>query len=86
MHGAPHHFHNGHWIHGVRGGQFGWWWVAGGTAYLYAQPVYPYPDAYAPGAVVIDPGYRYYCNALQAYFPEVQSCPEPWLLVVPNPG
>jgi hypothetical protein len=60
------HFHNhdihrwatGHWIHSRHDGRFGWWWVVGpatGAAlwYSYANPVYPYPDPYAPPTTVV---------------------------------
>lgn len=67
-------FHHGHWVRGVRGGQFGWFWV-GAAAPLYVAPV----------AVLVQPESLYYCSVLQAYYPEVQSCPEPWLLVTPSP-
>lgn len=71
-------FHHGHWVHGVRGGQFGWFWV-GAAAPLYVEPL-------APAAVLVQPQAVYYCSVLQAYYPEVQSCPEPWLLVTPSPS
>lgn len=70
-------FHHGHWIHGVRGGQLGWFWV-GAAAPLYVEPL-------VPAAVLVPPESLYYCSALQAYYPEVQNCPEPWLLVSPSP-
>lgn len=71
-------FHHGHWVHGVRGGQLGWFWV-GAAAPLYVQPL-------APAAVLVQPQSLYYCNVLQAYYPEVLTCPEPWLLVDPSSG
>lgn len=70
-------FHGGHWVHGLRGGSVGWWWV-GAAAPLYVQPV-------APAALLVPQESLYYCNVLQAYYPEVQTCPEPWLPVSPGP-
>src|ERR1700733_14670980 len=33
---------HGHWWHGPHHGRVGWWWTAGGVAYWYPEPVYPY--------------------------------------------
>lgn len=76
-HGAP-GFHGGHHVNSLRGGSVGWWWV-GAAAPLYVQPV-------APAALLVPQESLYYCNVLQAYYPEVQTCPEPWLLVNPGPA
>jgi hypothetical protein len=81
--GVLHPGRNDRRFHGVRGGHAGGWWLAAGGAYVYA-PVYPVYPAYAQGAVIVEPAYAYYCNALQGYYPEVQTCPEPWLIVVPG--
>lgn len=77
-HGGSPAFHHGHWVHGVRGGTAGWWWVGAAAVPLYVQPVAP--------AVLVQPQALYYCSALQAYYPETLTCPEPWLLVGPDPG
>lgn len=45
----------GAWRQASHDGQFGWWWVIGGLWYSYPQPVYPYPDPYAPPVVVTQP-------------------------------
>ena len=42
----------GAWQQTRHNGRLGWWWVVGGLWYLYPQPVYPYPDPYAPPVVV----------------------------------
>ena len=42
----------GSWHQERHDGIFGWWWVAAGMWYFYPQPVYPYPDPYAPPVVV----------------------------------
>ena len=77
--GASPAFHHGHWVHGVHGGTPGWWWVGAAAAPLYVQPV-------APAAVLVQPQSLYYCASQQAYYPDVLTCPEPWLLVGPVPG
>jgi len=69
------------------------WW---GPPY----PYYPYPPYYYPPAPVIveqptiyvqqpplppaTPVYWYYCPSAQGYYPQVQSCPEPWVKVPPR--
>ena len=73
-------FHRGHWVHGFHGGSLGWWWVGAGVAApLYVQPV-------APAAVLVQPQALYYCASQQAYYPDVLTCPEGWLLVGPGSG
>lgn len=46
--------------------------------YYYSQP----PVYVAPPP---RPAYWYYCPALNAYYPYVQECPDPWQPVVPQP-
>ncbi|MCC7276168.1 MAG: hypothetical protein IT561_26110 [Alphaproteobacteria bacterium] len=36
-------WHGGYWNHSWRDGRLGWWWVADGYWYPYAEPIYPYP-------------------------------------------
>jgi hypothetical protein len=58
---------------GVRGGIYiaGWpWWYW----WPYAGPVYTMPPP-PPQS------YWYYCPTYGAYYPDVLSCPEPWMLV-----
>lgn len=55
-------------------------------AYYYPSPYYaPYPSA--PTYYVEQPqqGYWHYCRSAGAYYPQVQSCPEGWQLVSPQP-
>jgi len=86
----PHgHFHDGHFHNG--GCCFFGGFAAGvftgavvgaavAPAYAYPAPVYPYPaPAYAPPP---PPTYWYYCRSLEAYYPYVPSCPEPWVPVL----
>ncbi|KAA0090507.1 hypothetical protein CIW54_03815 [Paraburkholderia sp. T12-10] len=78
----------GRWRHSHHDGRFGWWWVVGGLWYLYPQPVYPYPDPFAPGEVVYEYGgagdYWYYCESAGQYYPYVTECPEGWQAVIPE--
>jgi len=48
---------------------------------LFVPPVYPayYPPTYAYEAPA--PSYWYYCPSYGAYYPNVSSCPEPWVPV-----
>ena len=36
-----------------------------------------------PGGVP-PPGYWYYCESAGAYYPSVETCPEPWLQIPPR--
>ena len=51
----------------------------GGPGYFYAPPpVVAEPPVYVqPGSA----GYWYYCPSAQAYYPNVPSCSEAWVLV-----
>ncbi|MDP1651989.1 MAG: hypothetical protein Q8L56_04625 [Rhodocyclaceae bacterium] len=67
----------------------------------YPYPMYPaypvyVPRVYAPPAPppvyieqqampAMEPGYWYYCNEAQAYYPYVRECPGPWQRVAPQP-
>lgn len=65
--------------------------------YPYPYPVYAPPIVVAPAAPppvyieqqqaapVMEPGYWYYCNEAQAYYPYVKQCPGPWQKVAPQP-
>ena len=78
----------GRWHHDHHRGRYGWWWVVGGLWYFYPQPVYPYPDPFAPGDVIYESGgagdYWYYCESAGQYYPYVTECPEGWQAVVPQ--
>ena len=43
----------------------------------YSSPAYMYPPAYAYAA----PDYWYYCPSYGVYYPNVPSCPVPWVPV-----
>lgn len=68
------------------------WW---GPPYPYYPPPY---YAYPPPPVIVQeppvyiqpqpappPSYWYYCPSAQAYYPNVQTCPEAWIQVPPRP-
>jgi len=69
-----------------------------GLPYPYWGVPYPYwypPYYYAPPGVMAQPqvyvqqapaasGEWYYCQSAHGYYPEVQSCPEPWVRVPPR--
>ena len=76
--------------------------IIGGAVFVAAPffwyPPYPYPyypyvaPAYGGSAYTQTPTYveqgdlRYYCPDYQDYYPNVPSCPSPWMQVVPEPG
>ncbi len=72
----------GEWHHGEHDGRFGWWWHVGPSWYFYNQPVYPYPDPYAPPVVVAptppNQQYWYYCRNPAGYYPYVPQCHGNW--------
>jgi hypothetical protein len=73
---------SGHWWHGVRGRRFGWWWIVGPAWYWYPAAVYPYPDLYSPPYLV--PGYWYWCDFYEGYYPDVADCPTGWQPYAPQ--
>ena len=84
--------HGGHGRVFIVGPTF--WW---GAPYPYYYP-YPYPvyapapapviveqePAYAAQQPVTPQSYWYYCQSAKGYYPNVQSCPEAWVKVVPR--
>jgi len=44
---------------------------------VYAPPPVYYPPA-PPQYVERDDGYWYFCAPLDAYYPDVTQCPDPW--------
>ncbi len=93
--GDIHTWRAGRWRHEMHDGRLGWWWIVGGMWYFYPQPVYPYPDAYIPPAVIVQtpaaPAPQavaqlwYYCEASKGYYPYVSSCPGNWQVVPATP-
>ncbi len=78
--GAFEHWRGGHWWHGTYGGRLGYWWIVGPDWYWYPSEVAAIPDPYTPPGFA--PGYWYWCQAYNAYYPYVGACPSPW---VPEP-
>lgn len=86
----------GHWNHGRHAGRSGWWWVVGSSWYFYPTPVYPYPNPWEPPpAAMVGPSvdlpppptqYWYFCEAANAYYPYVSTCPGGWKPVPATPG
>jgi len=72
----------GHWWNGNYGGRYGSWWVVGPDWYWYPTVVAPVPDPYTPPGLT--PGYWYWCDAYQQYYPYVGSCPTPWRATMPR--
>ena len=72
----------GHWWHGTYGGRYGAWWIVGPDWYWYPSPTYPYPDPYVPFGYA--PGFWYWCDAAQQYYPYVGACASPWRAVPPS--
>jgi hypothetical protein len=68
---------------------WGWGWGYPPTPY-WGYPYYAAPPVVVqPPAVYIEqapPGYWYYCPSAGAYYPTIQTCPEPWITVAPRSG
>jgi hypothetical protein len=72
-----------------------YWWGPARPYYWYPPPYY-----YPPGRIVVEepqvyvqpppappaapPAYWYYCPSTEGYYPQVQSCSEPWVRVPPR--
>ena len=90
---SPYHWHgdrhiygrdywrHGSWYHGRHDGRYGWWWLVGPDWYFYNAPVYPYPDSYTPPGEA--PGWWYWCEDFQEYYPYVTYCPSGWVATAP---
>ncbi|SRR6266849_3024162 len=73
------------------------WWGWGPYPYWGYYPPPPYyvdpavlePPVYiqqsAPPPSPASQAYWYYCQSASGYYPMVQTCPEPWVLVSPRP-
>lgn len=72
----------GHWWHGTHGGRTGAWWIVGPDWYWYPTEVGPMPDPYTPPGMT--PGYWYWCDFYQQYYPFVGACPSGWQAVAPQ--
>ena len=83
---SAHGWHGGR--EGYRGPGFGWWVgpaiVGGVITYelTHPAPVYVEPaPVYVP--VPAEPAVQFFCQPLNQYYPATQTCPAPWLKVVP---
>jgi hypothetical protein len=76
------HWEGGHWWHGHYAGRLGWWWIVGPDWYRYPEAVYPYPQPLIPPGQA--PGFWYWCEAYQQYYPYVGDCPSGWQAVPPQ--
>jgi len=60
------------------------WWYYPASAYVYTPP--PVVVVQPPPAYVAPPQrYWYFCQSFNAYYPEVPSCAEPWMMVPARP-
>jgi hypothetical protein len=80
--GAFNHWRQGHWWRGTYGGRYGAWWIVGPDWYWYPEMLAGIPNPYSPPGMA--PGYWYYCDPYQQYYPFVGACPSPWRPVPPG--
>jgi hypothetical protein len=86
-HGGGHSFHGGHGHFHGGGPRFfvgpvwpGPWWYYPPPAYVYGPP--PVVIVQPPPVYVAPPQrYWYFCQSFSAYYPQVPTCPEPWVMV-----
>jgi len=79
------HRHHHHHTSSFVGFGWGWW---GPPAYYYPVPVVVEPVTYVEqgsSAAPVEPAWWYYCDAENAYYPHVQTCPAGWQRVPPAP-
>jgi len=84
-------FHGSHGTRVVVGFGPTFWWGPGfwwGPPYAYAPPVVVLnpPPVYVAPAPAPANGFWYYCQSAGAYYPNVATCPEPWVQVLPRSG
>jgi hypothetical protein len=53
---------------------------------VYAAPVYPPVYQEPPAYIEQGPEVRYYCPDYRDYYPNVATCPSPWMQVLPDAG
>ena len=73
---TPERWRAGHWVHALHDHKLAWWWIVGSDRFFYVDPVFPYPDMYAPPGSAF--GWLYWCEAQQDYYPYVTWCPSGW--------
>jgi len=67
----------GHWWRGNYQGRVGAWWIVGPDWYWYPEQLAGIPDPYTPPGMT--PGYWYWCETYQQYYPYVGACPSGWV-------
>lgn len=79
-HHARHERHEHHRHHGYRSNAWAWGaaGLALGGAIVSIQANRPAPVVMAQP---VQPRFWYFCESFQAYYPQVQHCPEPWQTV-----
>jgi hypothetical protein len=80
--GVFNRWRTGHWWRGNYEGRLGAWWIVGPDWYWYPTEVAVIPDPYTPPGMT--PGYWYWCDPYQQYYPYVGACPTPWRQVTPQ--
>ena len=75
--GQFHKWQGGHWWRGNYGGRYGAWWIVGPDWYWYPTETAVIPDPYTPPGMT--PGYWYWCQDYNAYYPYVGACPSGWV-------
>ena len=88
FHGGHSHFHSGgggaRFFVGVGPVWAAPWWYSPAPAYVYTPP--PIVVVQPPPVYVAPPQrYWYFCQSFNAYYPQVPSCPEPWMMVSARP-
>jgi hypothetical protein len=69
---------------------YGWYppsYYDGPPYYYYTPPAVEEPPVYIerpPETTAPAQGYWHFCRSANAYYPNVPSCPEPWILVPPR--
>ncbi len=76
-------WHGGGWAGHPLGGRF--YRGYGGPIIGFGYPYAVYPYAYLAPSVVGSAVF-YFCPPLNAYYPQVASCPVPWVTVVAPPA
>jgi hypothetical protein len=72
----------GHWWRGTYAGRYGAWWIVGPDWYWYPSEIATIPDPLMPPSMA--PGYWYWCDTYQQYYPYVGSCPSGWRAIAPQ--
>ena len=82
FHGGHGHFHGGgpRFFVGIGPVWPGPWWYYPPPYYAYAPPPPVEPPVYVEPAPQ-QQQYWYFCQSFNTYYPQTQTCPEPWVPV-----